>query len=168
MKRMIFIVLFSLFLSANVSAEDINGYGKAKWGMSPEAVMSSEAGRAKMLNPPEKFKGALGMVSIGSIDIASQNFSVIYLFDSNNLVQVNVSSHEDKNELVNKDTFNRIESLLIQKYGAPTHQIKNESVVWKLKSTTISLSHINIKNVVSRIVISYKPTVLAEKSTSNL
>ena len=168
MKRVLLSLLF-VFLSFSVGAETLDGYGKSKWGMSPQQVVEAEGGRAHLLKTPVKYFNSFGKVSINSVEIGSSDYEVIYLFDKENkLVQVNVSSKEKENNLIHDSNFKTVESLLTQKYGAPTYREGGVKSMWNMKGTTIELEHIYVANVVTQLTISYVPEAVTKNNTNNI
>lgn len=168
MKRIFLVVLLMIISSASY-AETMEGYGKSKWGMTPQQVVMAESGKAHLLENPIKYKGKLGLVAIDSVEIGSSSYEVNYLFDgSDKLVQVNVSAKEEKNHLINEDNFKSAESLLTQKYGTPKYRDEGVKLIWNPKGTTIELSHFYIEKVVTKVTIRYLPEETTKIETSNI
>ncbi|CAI2469224.1 hypothetical protein [Serratia liquefaciens] len=168
MKRVL-LSLFLILFSCIVKGETLDGYGNSKWGMSPQQVIYAEGGRAHLLKPPVKYYDSFGLVSIDSVEIGSSDYEVSYLFDKNNrLVQVNVSSKEKSNNLINESNFKTVESLLTQKYGSPVYREDSVKSIWNVKGTTIELDHVYIANVVTKLTISYLPEKVTKSKTNNI
>jgi len=175
MLRNIAAILVVLLLcgSSGLAADDprnIAGYGKTIWGMTPNEVLNAESPRAEKLDKPEKFKTGLGIVAINEIQIESTEFRAIFIFDESGqrLVQVNLTSTEKKNPLINARSFSSVEKLLTEKYGPPTYKEATRVVSWKLPRTSIELSHINIPGILSQVTVSYKPSAASEKKAGDL
>jgi hypothetical protein len=164
MKKYILAVLFFMFLPMHaLASNDLNGYGKSIWGMSPSEVLSAEGPRASVVSPPMKYVDSLGMVSIDNVVIGTDNFSVVFIFTDNKLTQVNVESEETRKDFKNEMVFKNTESLLTQKYGIPTYKEHGKNVVWTLNKTTVEL-----KDIMNQILVKYTPSSTVEAAASNL
>lgn len=157
-----------LFPALAFASVNLEGYGKSKWGMSPNQVIAAENGRAHLINPPLKYNGALGSVGIDKVNIGYHDFKVVYQFEGDRLTQVIVQSLEDKNSGINKRAFTDVESLLTQKYGQPNFKNEGTKVVWNEPGTSIELSHLNIEGITSIVTVMYIPSSKTQKSIDNL
>ena len=150
------IVILSNNLIADVKSKEMLGYGKTTWGMKSAEVLKAEEPRAVIVENPSVYTGELegdsGKVKIKNIEICSQKFDIIFIFDKYNdeLKQVNVTCLEKKNYLIHASTFKVLEKLLIGKYGTPFFRENGEVVSWKGDSTLIELHHFNIDNVITK------------------
>ena len=175
MKNNIFAVLLTFIFGAGIviAADDpgnIAGYGKTVWGMTPDEVVIAEKPRAEKLEKTEKFKNGLGMVTIKEIQIGITKFSAIFIFDESGqkLYQVNLTGAEKKNAAINAQSFASIEKLLTEKYGSPTYKDGTRNVSWKLAKTTIELTHMHMPDIISKLIISYKPATASEDAAKDL
>ena len=157
-----------LFSSLSVAGV-IQGYGNTKWGMSPDEVVSAENGKAHILSKPVEYSSWQGKVAIDEVNIGSSKYRVTFLFDrSNRLAQTNLTSYEDKNAGINSNNFDTLSSLLSQKYGSPGYVEKNKKNVWVLDGTTIELEHMYMPDIMTEVIITYKPTSRTKKDTEDL
>lgn len=173
--RNIFAILIGCILCASLvqAAEDSNnllGYGKTSWGMTPVDVVKAESPRAEILEKPEEFKAGIGLATIKEIQIGTQKFSVTFIFDALDvhLQQVNLTSAEKKNSGINGLSFSSLEKLLTEKYGSPTFKEESRVISWKLQKTTINLSHLDIPGVISQVTVTYKPTEATDSAARDL
>ncbi|MSN27448.1 MAG: hypothetical protein GJV46_16510 [Geobacter sp.] len=162
MKTILFIALTVLLFVVSAQADDainINGYGKAIWGMSEDEVLKAEQGRVIKFDKPAKYLNSTAPIGIDEINVGTDKFKVYYLFDdkSRKLEQVNLAGLEENNELINARTFTTILKLLTEKYGPPTFIKANSNASWKLSRTLINLTHQYIRQMMTQVVISYKP-----------
>lgn len=166
MKKILIAATF-LVMPLFAHADGGAGYGNTKWDMRPSEVVAAQGNGAHLISP-EKYKGSVGKVRIGNVNIGSGLYNVNFLFDdSDRLVQTNVTSIEQKNEGIIVRQFNTLNQLLTQKYGKP--EFANEdSVTWKLPSTTVELSKMIIPGIMAQTVVRYIPTSRVNKDTSNL
>lgn len=167
--KKIFIIAFLWAFAATSFAKGILGYDRTSWGMTPEQVVAAEGVRAKLLQTPEKFKNAHGLVKIPEVEVGSSKYAVTFLFDSSRkLIQTNLSSHEQSNALINEDDFKNLASLLTQKYGKPIYYEENNRAVWNLEGTSIQLSHLYTPGIMTQIVVMYVPSSRTQSDTKNL
>jgi len=163
-KAFFVILLLCLLASSSALAIDdpinIAGFGKTKWGMSPEQVLKAETPRAKKIDPPEEFKGGIGLIAIDEIEIGILKLKVTFIFDESGkeLKQANLTSYEKGDPVINAKDFNSLEKLLTEKYGNPTYKRESRLISWKLKTTTIELTHFYIPNLMTNLVVIYRPT----------
>jgi hypothetical protein len=161
--RKFVIGLTILFQAVSVSA----GYGNTSWGMTPNEVIEAENGRAKIIEPI-RYKSNFGKVRIDNIKIGIDEFTVTFLFDSNDqLVQTNLIKDNKNNPSSSKLTFDSLHRLLTQKYGEAKFK-GNNSVTWKTNDTTIELSLIIIPGVISQTSVRYVPNSKNDADTANL
>lgn len=172
MKNILVLIIISIFSSCSIAAvpNDVLGYGKTKWSMTEQEVYKAELPNIIKLKKPIKFKRYYSSMAIKNIRIASQNFEALYLFNSldGEFSQVNLTGLENKNPLINKNTFNNLEKLLTQKYGEPTYKDENKLVSWAFPSTTIELSHMYIPDIMTNIIVVYKPSSTSMHETKDL
>jgi len=167
-KKIILCISLMLFSSLSVAGV-IQGYGNTKWGMSPDEVVSAENGKAHILSKPVEYSSWQGKVAIDEVNIGSSKYRVTFLFDrSNQLAQTNVTSYEDKNAGINSNNFDTLSSLLSQKYGSPGYVEKNKKNIWVLDGTTIELEHMYMPDIMTEVIITYKPTSRTKKDTEDL
>lgn len=143
------------------------GYGNTEWGMSPNQVVAAENGKAALI-PPEQFKGSWGKARINNINIGSGEYTVTFLFDSEDkLIQTNLVSNDKNNPGIASMRFNSLHELLTQKYGEPIYK-GADKVTWKTADTTIELSKIIIPRVLSQTSVRYVPHSRLDADTSKL
>lgn len=169
-----FVLSFLLWLMVPVYADDsyqdIQGYDKTDWNMSVDEVKRAEHPKVVEVSPPEVFKTGVALLAINEIEIASNKFKVLFLFDeaSGKLSQVNIKGYESKNAGINALVFSSLEKLLTEKYGTPSYKNDGREVSWKLSKTTIVLSHLNIPRVISQVTVMYKPISATDSASSSL
>ena len=134
--------------------------------MAPEDVISVE-GRAHLIHKPENFKTGKGLVVIDKVMIDSSAYSVHLIFEGRKLTQVNVSSVEEKNDILNTDCFRSLDSLLTQKYGSPVYREKNINAIWNVRSTSIELVYLYTPGIYSQIIVKYTPLSETVSKTSD-
>jgi hypothetical protein len=171
-------VLGSCLVAAEPSTSaPLLGYGKTTWAMSPDAVMSAESSRAFRLEKPERYKGAVGLIRIPHLEIASQDFHAEFLFDEKGerLVQVLVKSYEEKNPRVNVGVFRSLEKILTEKYGAPSYKsdlapykVGDHVISWCLGETVIELHYLHISDSFAMVSVSYIPVAASTVRSQDL
>lgn len=165
--------VIAIALTASFAADgpqNILGYGKTSWGMTPDEVMKAENPRALKLEKPEKYSIGLGIVTIKEIEIGIHKFSVMFIFNvsNNKLKQVNLTSLEKKNSGINSLAFSKAEELLTEKYGQPTFKEGNKAVSWKLPKTSIKLSNDHIPGIFTQVTVIYRTSEASVDASRNL
>lgn len=164
------ILFFALMVIPLLSfAQQISGYSDTKWGMTPDAVVSAEKGKAHIQATPDVFLYGKGLVKIDNISIGGDSYKVDFIFNARQkLVMVNVVSPEHAPEFVNQQKFLKLESLLTQKYGSPKYKDGHFKVVWDLGETIVSLVHLYIGGESYSVSVSYASSEITKKETENL
>lgn len=122
-------LLFLPNLCSSEDAQDLNGWNKAKWGMTEEEL--------KVAFKEENLTGLI----LNDFKIAENKFTVSFVMDTKTakLEKVFLFTTE---KVLNDDNFNNLQNLLTQKYGKPTESKKSLftlNSVWNLKYTIITL-----------------------------
>jgi hypothetical protein len=150
MKTMIrtLVILAMAATLARAGEEQLDGWRKAKWGMT-DAQLLAEFPEAKKLVKPEKIvKGGVARVGIDEVKLMEKPFSVRFIMDPNEDRLVSVSLRLAKTEKYPDLVFNHLDQGLVEKYGQPTF-IRNEKTKtglhnersWKRGKTRITLLH---------------------------
>ena len=167
-----------LFVRCSLAADDdprqIAGYGKAVWGMSEDEVLAAEAPRAERLEKPSTMvNGDIVSIVLKGVETEGIQFSVYFIFDSQNrkLINVSLQSAADIGASVG-NTLARIEKLLTEKYGQPDEK-NGENLLWKLPKTTIELIGVDLNlpivstNPIRMLLISYRAAQLKADEFKN-
>lgn len=125
------------FSIAQLGSTYLEGYGKAKWGMSKEKVMQCYPNRTFGAVSREYEAEGLWLDSI----IVEEQANLFFLFSEDKLFEVIV---DVKVGTFNKDAcvriFDKLEKLLIKRYRRPkTRDKSNYFVEWKTFESTIWL-----------------------------
>lgn len=149
----------------------IEGYGKTKWGMTPDEVVVSEAPRAEKLKKPEKYAdNTVALVKIHDLQIGATEVTASFFFGESGqkLEQVVLAGIAMHSDIANAISFTAIEKLLTEKYGPPTFREAGKTAFWKLPKTSIDLTHSHIPGLVSLLTITYSPPTSADNTGKNL
>lgn len=175
MGLLIIILQFVIVLSAGYARADdesynITGYDKSIWNMSVSEVLAAESPRIEKLEKPEKFAVGVAVLDIKEIQIGSNTFRALFIFDEKEqkLIQVNLNGYEQKDPSINSMVFSSVEKLLTEKYGPPTFKQESKNISWKLPKTTINLNHLNIRGIMTQVNIIYKPAEASRSESKNL
>lgn len=152
--------------------KNINGYGKAVWGMTVPQVLEAESPRASPAAKKDSFgDGAVVLIDIQGIEISGTPFQARFAFKNDKLTRVQVTTSEDKRTpgCVNGITFSSIEQRLTEKYGAPVYRHITRSdrdVSWTLPKTLINLAYMEIDGTryglgcTSHLNVTYSPVTV--------
>lgn len=168
----LFVVLALMAALSAASTEHtsrLQGYGKTSWGMTLDEVLRVEP-RSKQLATPELFNTGAALAAIEHIDIGGTDLRVVFIFDETAklLKQVNLATHEKMNELVNGLSFSTLEQLLTEKYGSPNFKEDRRRASWLLDATIVELGHLFIRDVISQVILTYKPHSDSAEATRDL
>jgi hypothetical protein len=146
-----------------VASKDVNGWSKARWGMTQKQVLNAFSGEARVLtdNSLDRNFGGRGIATVGidSEAIGGIPVRVFFLFDSTGKLD-GIRFAESSSSPVN-DHYMRMESALAGVYGAPplravqdTRQyplatVKGFLSAWVLPNSVIYLSYINPTSLLS-------------------
>ena len=150
--------------------KNINGYGKATWGMTVDEVQKAEPSCEKPKEDMNYDKaGYDGLLVKSGIDIGSSKFDVIFCFGKNGqkLVSVHLNGLEKRFPSVNERIFISLEQLLTEKYGTPSFKAEMR-VSWKLPKTTIELVNSYMANIATQVMVIYTPTEVKNTESNNL
>ncbi|OGN93760.1 MAG: hypothetical protein A2Z75_06620 [Chloroflexi bacterium RBG_13_50_10] len=150
---------------------DLDGYGKTAWGMTEDEVLRAETPRAERLERPGIFVGGrAATLRIKELQTRAGKFGADFIFEdsSRRLIQVNLTSFDEKNHRGRPQAFSVLKKLLTEKYGAP--KLENglsEVASWKVGKTVIELVHLDIQPVSSLVVVSYKSAMAGNVASDN-
>jgi hypothetical protein len=191
MKKVILIILV-VICTSNYSfgqTKDVEGWNKARWGMTENEVLKVFEGKATAIEKPVKCKGlsnqwdAYALVVLDEIEIDKDKYTVKFVFDGNDkkLIAVIVST---KDERPSESQFLSLEQMLTEKYGSPSFTKDDREPdkrlssgvilegsdllnrAWNFPSTIIELRYLDLK-VTSRLLnIRYKKN--SKESRENL
>lgn len=173
------VTFFPLIVSAQDN--DLNGWDEVKWGMSEEEIVKVYGNKLVKFNKREhygKVKPNKDYATMGlePVEIGGRQFKVTFIMDgtSNKLKAVNVKPLE-KLGGGSVVLFRSLEEMLVEKYGKPSYQnkedepderlsggvvlegSKNYITKWLLPRTIISLKYLEIRPVkLTLVVIQYK------------
>ncbi|MEN4983033.1 hypothetical protein [Acinetobacter modestus] len=167
MKKIILVVLF-IFVPLSTFAKGLAGYSNTTWGMSPEQVVTVEKGDAQIIEP-KKYDSGLGKVQIQNLEIEKSDYTVTFIFDSENkLIETLITSNEKSSSRLINLQFSSLNKLLNQKYGKPQFNDEKTSI-WKTNSMTIELSKISIPSIsFAQVSVNYYPNSKIKSDTSKL
>jgi len=174
-KRLLTFLVLAFVTATSLAAlsgdnTSVKGYGDTVFGMTLEQVLAAESSRSIMaITPATVYAKSFARAEIASVRISAFHFRVVYLFDetSDKLVQVNVTSLEQKNVGINGMAYTSLEKLLTEKYGPPTYSGKNKTS-WKLTHITVDLQHVLIPGVMTQVVVAYRPVSASSNSAKDL
>ena len=149
---------------------DLGGYGKTAWGMTEEEVLRAEAPRVERLEKPGEIAGGTATLGIKELQTHAGKFRADFIFGDSNrrLIQVNLTSLEEKDRRANSAAVSVLEKLLTEKYGAPKiENLPSKHASWELTKTVIQLVHLDLQPVASLVVICYKSPTAASGASKN-
>jgi hypothetical protein len=155
----------------DIFLNDLDGYGKTAWGMTEDEVLRAETPRAERLERPGIFVGGrTATLPIKKLQTHAGKFNADFIFEDSNrrLVQVNLTSLDEKNPRAGSEAFSILKKLLTERYGMP--KVENglsEVASWKVGKTIIELVHLDIRQVSSFVVISYKSAMVGNVASGN-
>ncbi len=177
--RRIILILFVFFIHEQhclAQLKDVEGWSKARWGMTEEEILKAFTGEAKQLEKRENYKNAYATVGIDDIEIGGAKYKVRFLMDNykNTLRQVLIKT-KDENPAGAEVWFKSLEQMLVEKYGQPSYKDEKRepdrrisrtvvlegsvklTTAWNFPTTIIELSYLEIRSINSRILtISYR------------
>ncbi len=135
-RRLPIYMMLALSVAA-VAADDPGGWTAAKWGMTDAQILQAIPA-ATRLDPPEKVNHA--RVHIESFDLAGAIFHVYFVPGKDGLENVILSPRKPDEGFAS--LFQRLQELLVQKYGRPwiSTEDRTTELQWSLKTTTLTLS----------------------------
>lgn len=130
MKKYITITIIFVLLSIYMMAQDKYDFRKTKWGMTKQEVMKSEDGAV------ESNGDLIIFDSISNIPVI-----VIYQFSNNKLASAGYvfQGKHINNDLFLED-FDKINGILIEKYGKPNKDLKIWSSESKIRNDNLGFS----------------------------
>ena len=155
----------------DIFLNDLDGYGKTAWGMTEDEVLRAETPRAERLERPGIFVGGrTATLRIKEVRTQAGKFGADFIFEDSNrrLVQVNLTSLDEKNPHAGSQAFCVLKKILTERYGTP--KVENglsEVALWKVGKTIIELVHLDIRQISSLVVISYKSAMVGNVASSN-
>lgn len=171
----IFVIAFSCNASAKETTKDINGWGKAKWGMTMGEVLKAYKGQAKPVYHSSDDNSETD-VEIKELTIEYIKFHVGFVFNDpgKKLTKVYVRAIDKPD----KSDFLTMERALTEKYGKPSSSSENYSPenttrvelirVWSFKSTKIELTFriMTVESTWTNLLIEY--TKNTKKTMDNI
>jgi len=152
MKKILTLAACILYMSPAQAADDPGGWTGAKWGMSADQILQALPDQAVRLNPPEKYNHATA--HIPSFQLAGASFHVYFIPDNDGHLKSVVFSPLDVTREGLDFLFQRLQNLLIEKYGRPWKSTEqaNTEIQWTFKTTTIILSRTQVKDFGTQFV----------------
>lgn len=167
-------VVFLIFLTSTAAIaeeQNLQGYGRTKWGMTLSQVLAVED-RAKEQIPAGVYAGDLiSRAIIPAVNIDGSVYKVLYLFSRKEgaLKQVNLVF---KGEYVYSGSYYSMQRLLVAKYGTP--KLKQEEGAsmrsrWIVGQTVVELSLVILSSIrVRNLFITYQPLSSVINNASDL
>jgi hypothetical protein len=155
----------------DIFLNDLDGYGKTAWGMTEDEVLWAETPRAERLERPGIFVGGrTATLRIKELRTPAGRFGADFIFEDSNrrLIQVNLTSLDERNHRGSPQAFSVLKKLLTEKYGTP--KLENglsEVASWEVGKTIIELVHLDIQPVSSLVVVSYKSAMVGNVASGN-
>jgi hypothetical protein len=159
--HLILAVTPAFLLAQNPKLIDPGGWGKAKWGMSPDQVLGALPGARLLTGNPlaRKFGNRVSPIGVDGIEIASHRFDAFMLFDDQGLESVLLKPRSGE---VQSLLFESIEDRLIAKYGQPASRDIQTVIAgqrrsrWLFPTTMVDLEVIELDRHMAFLVIAYK------------
>jgi hypothetical protein len=156
MKPLLLLTAVAAVASAQANP-DATGWSAATWGMTAQQVQAAFPA-ARAVNPPEKDTGLFIRLASSPVQLGTFPAKAEFEFppDRDYLSAVQVSVDASRNR---PDAFESLKSSLTEKYGRPTssdsvtdyntfgNAIVTKSVIWRVKSSMITLTWIEATSV---------------------
>ena len=142
---------------ALVAGDDPGGWSKAKWGMTEEEVIKAFDGQVKRIEAAEP--GQRPRVGIEALDVAGMKLTVSMGFGADGKLRAVLFEPVNLSDASN-DMFQRLENLLVEKYGRPWKSSEGTStgsteMQWSFATTVITLSRdwLGVAGVTPRVMV---------------
>ena len=138
------------------------GWVKARWGMTPEAVLQAYPSVSHH-DPPLEYEGAFVPFELLRLKIGIEEFDVKFQFSNDKRVlrQVQLIPSDQEDWSVEKD-FKYMTQLITEKYGPPKYS-DDDNKSWVFQKTKISVSMMNL-SVLAQSSIMYTAERLPENN----
>jgi hypothetical protein len=163
--------------------DTLDGWNRARWGMTEDEVLAAFGGEARRLATTEDYdftargqRKYFSSIGIDTLQIGSVKCSVRFLFfvDTRTLAYVLIRSKTTVNQLIAEGDFTRLEKMLTEKYGPRTYGSEDRrrdglgstidrQATWAMPKTKIELRFLYMEGIITDVVLSYQP-VAATKS----
>lgn len=150
-------VMLILCATAIAAEQNQNGYAGAKWGMTPEQVLSSvpesKSGDATELG------GGRVLVVKNRIDVAGAQYSANFIFDrGDRLKTVMLKPVADLDPASGRNEFDKLDVALIGKYGQPyyTKQDRERVARWHAGENDVELFLAILPDIAGIVNITYR------------
>jgi hypothetical protein len=140
--------MIALPLQTLAQPKDVEGWNKARWGMTEEQILSTFEGQVERFTKTETYQEVYVNLWIRNLDIGGEQYEVRFHMDkkTNQLVKVVIKPKDKKGSIV---LFKSLEQMLMEKYGPPSY--KDDSYnpekftcAWNFPTTTIELLYIEL------------------------
>ncbi len=160
------IIVFSSHLSVLARPKDVEGWNKARWGMTEAQIESTFEGRVEKFPQSEKYEAWYVNLWIRSLDIGGNQYELLFQMDekTRQLKGILISPKGEEGTFLRK--FKSLEQLLLGKYGSPSYKENvdhgfgpNFVRSWIFPTTTIRLYYYksNLSDI-ALLRLSYRPT----------
>jgi len=155
--------MIALPLQTLAQPKDVEGWSKARWGMTEEQILSAFEGQVEQFPKTETYQGVYVNLWIRNLDIGGEQYEVRFQMDNktSQLVQVLIKPKEGKALSVH---FKFLEQMLIEKYGPPSYKNDEHSrtmtqftCAWNFPTTIIELKYTDFKVVEPFFSLTYRP-----------
>jgi hypothetical protein len=139
------IAIVSVIAAAPLFAQDPEGWQKAKWDMTEAQIVAIYPGAQK---DEETVQGKFSRLKLSDIAVQDIHFEVSFTFQNNRLYMVALKPNGDRTGFRPGLQYERMISLLKDKYGDPTsHKDTHDDGLkkkaeWRLKTTVIETLYI--------------------------
>jgi hypothetical protein len=141
---------------ALMAGDDPGGWSKARWGMTEEEVVKAFDGQVKRIDVAGNPRGRLG---IEALEVAGMKLTVSMGFGADGKLRTVLFEPVNLSDASN-DMFQRLENLLVEKYGRPWKSSEGTStgsteMQWTFATTVVTLSRdwLGVAGVTSRAMI---------------
>jgi len=163
--KKVLLIILVVICASNYSfgqPKDVEGWNKARWGMTENEVLKVFEGKATAIEKPRKYQGlskqwdAYSSIILDEIEIGKDKYTVDFIFDDKDkkLIMIIVSI---KNKSPLELQFSSLEQMLTEKYGSPSFKIDSEGShllererAWNFPSTIIELKYFDMRVINSK------------------
>jgi hypothetical protein len=164
MKTLALIICLTIAALAQQQPRDVQGWRQAKWRMTEAQVLDAFKDEAIALDKDRQTSGKEhhATIAIPKMGVEGITLTARFQFDNvTNLLDEVALEPIDAKPYPARSYFERLEPLLIAKYGTPSHRTspdevheswgaKSVHVTWNFPTTTIKLSYLENDDVLLR------------------
>lgn len=141
-------------------ADDLLGWQNTRWGMTEEEIIEHMPDAPFQPVPHQDFGTAYCKLILSRVKIGDSAFEVLMQMnkDTDRLSHVLIKNDGDPSYAADKTVFNDTLRILTERFGKPARTATSNAYNWTHPTTTVELFTIEIKDILCRIAVSFRPT----------